>query len=114
MIDYSKILQQYYPGTTWSLNGDEYSGLIWRDETVPQPTQEELDALWAPTADAFAKKKCKEEASALLYETDWTQIPDCPLVNKQEFFDWRAIIRNYALNPVVDPVFPPKPETVWT
>jgi hypothetical protein len=56
---------------------------------------------------------CKMLASKLLFETDWTQLPDCPLLNKQEFIEWRAIIRNYALNPVVNPIFPPKPETVW-
>lgn len=64
-------------------------------------------------SDEAKKALCKSYASKLLYDTDWTQIPDCPVVNKQEFFDWRAIIRNYALNPVTDPVFPPKPQAVW-
>lgn len=66
-----------------------------------------------PIPDDVLIANCKAIASRLLFDTDWTQIPDCPLVNKQEFFDWRAIIRNYALNPVVDPDFPPKPKTVW-
>lgn len=45
MIDYSAILSSKYPGTIWTLNGTDYSGLTWLDES-PQPTQEELDALW--------------------------------------------------------------------
>lgn len=63
--------------------------------------------------DSVLIENCKAMASNLLFETDWTQIPDCPLVNKQEFFDWRAVIRNYALNPVTNPTFPPKPTCVW-
>lgn len=45
MIDYSKILIAQYPGTSWSLNGDDYAGLEWFEDT-PKPTQAELDALW--------------------------------------------------------------------
>lgn len=63
---------------------------------------------------------CKKEASALLYETDWTTIPDVAdptqtpyLKNQTEFIAWRSQIRVLAINPVVDPVFPPTPEAVW-
>lgn len=66
-----------------------------------------------PTPNEIALANCKTLASNLLYETDWTQIPDCPLVNKQEFYNWRSIIRNYALNPVTNPDFPPKPTCIW-
>ena len=45
MIDYGLILSTKYAGTQWSLNGYEYSGLTWLDES-PQPSQTELDALW--------------------------------------------------------------------
>jgi len=49
MIDYSKILLANYPGTQWTLNGDDYSGLTWLDST-PKPTQAELDAAWPTVA----------------------------------------------------------------
>ena len=45
MIDYSAILGSKYPGTIWTLDGTEYAGLTWLDES-PKPTQAELDALW--------------------------------------------------------------------
>jgi hypothetical protein len=45
MIDYTLILSSKYPETIWTLDGTEYSGLTWLDET-PKPTQAELDALW--------------------------------------------------------------------
>ena len=46
MIDYTAILISHYPGTQWTLDGDDYSGLTWLDST---PTQAELDALWPAT-----------------------------------------------------------------
>ena len=49
MTNYAAVLTANYPGTLWSLNGDDYSGLEWLDET-PKPTQAELDALWPETA----------------------------------------------------------------
>ena len=45
MIDYTLILNTNYPGTQWTLNGDNYDGLAWLDDT-PKPTQAELDAAW--------------------------------------------------------------------
>lgn len=45
MIDYSAILTSKYPGTIWTLDGTEYAGLTWLDESA-KPTQAELDALW--------------------------------------------------------------------
>jgi hypothetical protein len=58
-------------------------------------------------------KVCAIRAAAILTRTDWTQISDCPLKNKEEFSAYRAIIRNYALNPVADPVFPDAPKEQW-
>jgi hypothetical protein len=63
---------------------------------------------------------CKSKASELLYETDWTTIPDVAdpantpyLTNQSEFIAWRSQIRVLAINPVVDPVFPTKPNEIW-
>ena len=49
MIDYAKVLDTFYKGAEWSLNGDTYDGLVWLD-TSPKPTQTELDELWAHIA----------------------------------------------------------------
>ena len=34
MIDYALILSTKYPGAQWTLNGDNYDGLVWLDETA--------------------------------------------------------------------------------
>jgi hypothetical protein len=70
----------------------------------------------------YAKKQdCKKTASALLYETDWTTIPDVAspantpyLTNQQEFIAYRNVIRGYAVNPVADPVWPTAPTEQWS
>jgi hypothetical protein len=120
MIDYAQILSVNYPESQWSLNGDSYDGLIWYSDT-PKPTQAELDALAIPTQETIAKQSCKKQASDLLYATDWTTIPDVAdpanspyLTNQAAFIAWRNQIRALAINPVVDPVFPPKPEEMWS
>lgn len=119
MIDYSQILTVNYPGQTWTLFNNDYSTLQWFG-TEAKPTQKQLDDLWIPTQDAVAKQKCKDQASKLLYETDWTTIPDVAdpanspyLTNQTEFIAWRSQIRQLAVNPIVDPVFPLTPKAVW-
>jgi hypothetical protein len=119
MINYAQILTTNYPNSQWTLNGDSYDGLTWYSNT-PKPTQAELDALALSTQEAVAKQSCKKQASKLLYETDWTTIPDVAdpanspyLTNQAAFIAWRNQIRALAVNPVVSPVFPPKPDEVW-
>jgi hypothetical protein len=45
MIDYATILTLKYEGSEWTLNGDDYSGLIWHSDS-PKPTKAILDGLW--------------------------------------------------------------------
>jgi len=45
MTDYAAVLSENYPGTKWTMDGDNYDGLTWLSDT-PKPTQEELDAAW--------------------------------------------------------------------
>jgi hypothetical protein len=63
---------------------------------------------------------CKQTASRLLYETDWTTIADVAnpvnspyLANQADFIIYRNQVRKLAVTPVADPVFPPKPDQVW-
>lgn len=43
--NYSKALQELYPGTQWAVSGTDYDSLLWAEwNTVPKPSKEELDA----------------------------------------------------------------------
>lgn len=72
-------------------------------------TEEEIAA-----QEASKKAKVKAQAMALLSETDWTQMPDVALVNKDAFTTYRAELRAIALNPPVEVTeWPVKPEEQW-
>lgn len=45
-MDISLILQKNYSGCAWSLDGNEYEGLVWLDDSA-KPTEKELKAQWA-------------------------------------------------------------------
>lgn len=121
-MDYVQILTINYPGAQWAINGNDYDTLQWFSETPPKPTQEELDALWPSTQDQLAKNDCKSKATSILQATDWTSIGDVGnpqmsnpyLVNQAAFIAYRSTIRGYAVNPVVDPVWPVAPTEEWS
>jgi hypothetical protein len=77
----------------------------------PVAVQEEADKL-----------NCKAQATAILQTTDWTSIADVGdptkanpyLINQAEFIAYRSTVRGYAVNPVVDPVFPTAPTEQWS
>jgi len=73
-----------------------------------------------PPTDDQLKAQCKETASDLLYQTDWTTIPDVAnpenspyLENQPEFISYRNDIRKYAVDPVTNPVWPAIPTAQW-
>jgi hypothetical protein len=69
-----------------------------------------------------AKDVCKSQATQILNSTDWTSIADVGnaemsnpyLVNQAEFIAYRSTVRGYAVNPVVDPVWPTPPTEQWS
>ena len=65
--------------------------------------------------DAECKAGNKATAEKLLSETDWTQVADVPLLNKQAFADYRAAVRAIALNPpVIVDQWATKPAEQWS
>jgi hypothetical protein len=65
----------------------------------------------------------KQQATELLYETDWTTIPDVAnsevsnpyLTNAAEFASYRNQLRQIAVNPPITVSnWPVKPEEIWS
>lgn len=120
MASYAKILELNFPNDKWAVSGDDYQSLQWFSNT-PKPTASELNSLSASTDEMIAKKNCQQQASSLLFDTDWTTIPDVAdpinspyLTNQAEFIAYRNQVRQLAVNPVVAPIFPPKPSPIWS
>ena len=77
MTDYTAVLTANYPGSIWTLDGDNYSGLTWLSDT-PKPTQAELDAAW-PQVDYQNQVTAVETARRLAYEAQSDGL----------FFEWQ-------------------------
>jgi hypothetical protein len=78
-------------------------------QTVRNLTQQEIDGINKQKQD-----ENKQIAEEKLAATDWTQVADVPLLNKQAFVDYRAAVRAIALNPPVQATFPDLPVEQWT
>jgi len=63
-MDIPTILTRKYPGTEWTLDGDNYTGLTWLSDGKA-PTETELENLW-PTvqAEIAAEAQAKADAKA--------------------------------------------------
>ena len=122
------------------------SQLVWNDDSVgwiePDPFNKFTDIVelpsWAreciaiyeanlpPPPEPYVPptaEENKQTASQLLYETDWTQIPDVTdpaksdpyLTNPDEFAQYRVLIREIAINPVAGWLdWPLKPNAKWS
>lgn len=125
------------PGDVHALQWQDVAGWIEFKEPVPnQPITELPD--WAncclgkweeennkpppPPVPPTAEEN-KQTASGLLYDTDWTTIPDVSdptrsnpyLANVQDFVTYRNAVRQYAVYPVAGFIdWPTVPTAVWT
>jgi hypothetical protein len=45
MTDYAAVLAAIRPGAQYSIDGDDYAGLTWLDDS-PKPTKKTLDDAW--------------------------------------------------------------------
>jgi len=44
MRDLTKAIISLYPQSSWELNGDKYSGLVWKSNDIQKPTEAQLNA----------------------------------------------------------------------
>lgn len=115
------------PTDVWALQWDNSSGEIEFNTPIPNQEIVELPS-WAnaclqvwdvantpipPTPEQIIASN-KAKAEGLLQESDWSVLPDVPLQNKLEWEAYRAALRQIAVNPTLDPVWPVKPQTIWS
>lgn len=66
-----------------------------------------------PPSPEEAKAIIKRQAEKALENSDWSQLPDVPLANKDEWTAYRSILRQIATNPSETSVLPAQPEIKW-
>ena len=115
-MDIPLVLSNYYKGQVWTLNGEDYNGLIWYEEknTLPKPTLEELTTRHTEYIDAQPLKELRQERDVLLTKTDKYALPDWPhasLAKQTEWLDYRQALRDLpsATEDPANPVWPTVP-----
>lgn len=122
-IGYPQALTALAPNAQFTMtNVLDYNSLEWYSPEIPVPTQAECDAEIIVLQAQEPLDECKKKATQLLYETDWTTIPDVAnsavsnpyLMNQAEFAAYRSALRQLAVYPVANPVWPTKPTGQWS
>jgi hypothetical protein len=67
-MDIPAILMHKYPGALWALDGDDYEGLEWLDDS-PKPTKKALEAAWPEVQHARAMKAVQNARADAYRET---------------------------------------------
>ena len=111
------------PGAQWAIaDANDYSTLQWFSTDIAQPTQQEVNDEIINLDIQAPLNSCKQQASSLLSQTDWTTIADVAdptksnpyLLNQAEFAAYRSAVRMLAVYPVASPVWPTKPQEQWS
>jgi hypothetical protein len=119
---YATALLALTPTATWSIADPmDYNTISWYSVDIAQPSEAACDNEMALQAQQAPYESCKEQASGRLYATDWTTIADVAdptksnpyLTNQAEFIAYRSQVRQLAVNPVINPTFPPVPTAQW-
>ena len=114
VINYTVVLESEYPDCNWSIDNNDYSTIQWDLSNLkPKPTKEELDSKWEFVLNETRLQNCKQKAKNLITISDWSVLSDVNIQNKKEFENYRSILRQFIINPIVDPVFPVEPEPIW-
>jgi hypothetical protein len=68
MTDYAAVLTAIRPGAQWSLDGNDYAGLTWLDDS-PKPTKKTLDDAW-PQVQYDRDRAAVEQARRARYQSE--------------------------------------------
>ena len=106
-----QAIQNLVPGAVVLV--DEDGTIEWQKPTTAPITQDQIDAEITNIKNQDKLNNCLSQAKKLLSDTDYSQLADVNLVNKNEFTEYRSLVRAIANNPVPNPVFPVAPTPIW-
>jgi len=67
-MDIALILTEKFSGAQWTLDGDDYEGLTWLDDS-PKPTKKALESLWPEVQHARAVASVERARQAAYAQT---------------------------------------------
>ena len=90
--DIASALQALKPGATWSLNGDDYSGLTWLDSKQTQPTETEIYSKISELDNTEPMRLLRIERNKKIAMTDWRVLPD--QAPSDDWINYRQALRD--------------------
>ena len=90
MTDYPAVLAAIRPGAAWTLDGDEYSGLTWLDDS-PKPTKKTLDDAW-PQVQYEREYAQVEQARRARYQAETDGMYMAAVREDLPLDDWKAAV----------------------
>lgn len=106
-MNYTQVILKFYPNIGFAI-GETYESLVWHNETIEKPTEEELNAKWEEMKDEYELNLFRVERNALLKDSDLYVLPDYP--HKTEEIKEKWIIYREALrNSTIDLILPTPP-----
>lgn len=99
---------------------DLYSPVaLWREQdlavVVPEVGKIGSITVDSPVGVLSISEQNKLKAQQLLRKTDWTQLADVPLLNKEDYAAYRQQIRDIVLNPASATIqWPVEPMSMWS
>lgn len=114
-------IRKLSPNSEFSLDDNDLNTLVWFNDSIPRPTNEEIEAEAQWLENQAPLDECKAKAKQLLSETDWVEIPSVTntditphLLNANEFIAYRSQLRELVVRPIANPVFPVAPQEQWS
>ena len=68
---FTRALEALKPNSEWAVTGDQYSRLVWLDESQTKPTEEELNVKITELKNAEPMRLLRKERDYRISQSDW-------------------------------------------
>ena len=104
-----KALQNLRPGSKWTVRGNSYDGIDWKDTEQTKPTEEEVNSEIARLQSEEPMKRLRDYRNSLLAASDWMANSDVTM--SDAWRTYRQTLRDLPANTTdpANPVWPTEP-----
>lgn len=96
-VSYADCISELVPGAQWTIDDNNYSSLIWMDNTYTKPTKDEIKAKKIELENGLPMKILRIQRDQLLEESDKYVLIDYPHTSdttKAGWITYRQQLRN--------------------
>ena len=68
---FTRAIEALKPNSEWAVTGDQYSRLVWLDESQTKPTEEELNVKITELKNAEPMRLLRKERDYRISQSDW-------------------------------------------